>query len=162
MAVYLQRHIYWIYTLNSAVLLFTLYLSVFLLFVFLQIRVGHWLLAYITQCDVPPTVDLMGSEISLWNFMFAKKENRGMKTCVDKHNNVTDRVLCVSYLPIATELCIFICHDFTKSLGQSVTSVKKCDTDKLGWHVSWQRYSSSVLMIFAVYNKYHALFSYRK
>lgn len=62
-------------------------LSVFLLFVFLQIRVGHWLLAYITQCDVPPTVDLMGSEISLWNFMFA----------------------------IATELCIFICHDFTKS-----------------------------------------------
>ena len=64
---------------HVAVLLFRLYLCVFLLFVFLQIRMGHWLLADITQCDVPPTVDLMGSEISLWNVMFAKKENMCMK-----------------------------------------------------------------------------------
>lgn len=68
-------------------------LSVLQLFVLLEVRPGHWLLAYVTQCDVSSAVDLMGRKISLWNVMFA----------------------------IATELCIFICHDLTAASGKGFT-----------------------------------------
>lgn len=107
---------------SSLVLLLRFYLCVLLLFVLLQIWPGHWLLADITQCDVPSTVDLVGSKISLWDVMFAKKGKENYENMftppykIDWSLNIPN-----SYLPIATELCIFICHGFTKVCGQSVT-----------------------------------------
>lgn len=52
-----------------------LYLRMLLLFVVLKLWPGHRLLTHITQCNVSPTVDLMGGEIRLWDFVFTDKRN---------------------------------------------------------------------------------------
>ena len=70
---------------QSPVLLLIFHLSMLLLFVLLQVRPGHWLLAHITQGDVSSAVDLMGSKISLWNVMFAKRVKMIMKACFYHH-----------------------------------------------------------------------------
>lgn len=116
-----------------------LYLRMLLLFVVLKLWPGHRLLTHITQCNVSPTVDLMGGEISLWNIVFTEERNTLPSKTKKREKNSSHPLwnwplqwmALYEHLPVTTELCIFISHGYQVTCWQ-VEDMKK--TNIINWN----------------------------